>query len=181
MQHEPTHIEILITKLVFLLYGKSIYKAFADHLPIIGNERVLDFGCGMGTVAYYISKRLLNGDLTCLDISERWLKICRKTLQGCENVCFLNTVELLKESFDMIYCHLVLHDISDNDLETVVSALVKSLKSGGVLIFREPLNESEKLKTIKRLIEQNKLSLKYSRITDIPLVGNTLESIYTKK
>ena len=57
---------------------------------------------------------------------------------------------------------------------------MKSLKSGGSLIFREPLNEAEKLNVIKRLIEKNGLLLKDSRITDVPLMGNALESIYIK-
>jgi hypothetical protein len=37
----------------------------------------------------------------------------------------------------------------------------------------------QKTNIIKRLIE-NALSLKNSRITDIPVVGNTLESVYVK-
>lgn len=182
MQHEPTRLEMLLTKLAFLLYGKSIFKAFADRLPLVGNERVLDFGCGMGTVAYYASKRLTHGNLTCLDISERWLNSCRKTLQGHENVAFLHAEApaLSEDSFEVVYCHFVLHDISDSDLDTVVPALVKSLKAGGSLVFREPLNEAEKLNIIKRLIGQYELSHNESRITDVPLMGNALESVYIK-
>lgn len=182
MLHEPTYTEMFLTKLAFLLYGKSVYKAFADSLPLVGNERVLDFGCGMGTVAYYTSMRLTHGNLTCLDISRRWLNTCRKTLRGYGNVAFLHAEasELLENSFDVVYCHFVLHDISEGDLETVVPALAKSIKSGGTLIFREPMNEKEKLDIIKRMIGKNELSLKDSRITDVPLMGNALESVYIK-
>ena len=80
MKHEPARLELFLTRLAFLLCGKSVYQAFADCLPLNGNERVLDFGCGMGTVAYYAAKKLAHGHLTCLDISERWLNACRKTL-----------------------------------------------------------------------------------------------------
>lgn len=182
MQHEPTYMEMFLTKLAFVFYGKSVYKAFADRLPLAGNERVLDFGCGMGTVAYYTSKRLTCGNLTCLDISGRWLNTCRKTLRGYGNVAFLQdeATALLEDSFDVVYCHFVLHDIPESDLETVVSALAKSIISGGTLIFREPMNEKEKLDIIKRLMGKNGLSLKDSRITDVPLMGNALESVYIK-
>lgn len=182
MQHEPTRLEVFLNKLAFLLYGKSVYKAFADSLLLKGDERVLDFGCGMGTVAYYVSKRLTNGKLTCMDVSERWLNACRKNLRRCENVDFLHKeASVLSEcSFDVVYCHFVLHDISEDDLKRVVPALVKSLRSGGRLIFREPLNEHEKLEIIRGLINQNGLLLKESRITDLPLMGNTLESVYIK-
>ncbi|RCX21099.1 methyltransferase family protein [Anaerobacterium chartisolvens] len=183
MKHELARLEIFLTRLAFLLCGKSVYQAFADCLPLNGNERVLDFGCGMGTVAYYAAKKLTHGHLTCLDISERWLNACRKTLRSYGNITFLQSesLALSKDSFDVAYCHFVLHDISEDELERVIPALAKSLKSDGVLVFREPLNQAEKLSVIKRQIEQNGLSLKDSRVTDIPLIGNALESIYTKQ
>lgn len=183
MEHEPTRLEILLTKIAFYLYGKSVYKAFADRLPLVGNERVLDFGCGMGTVAYYTAKRLPRGHLTCLDISERWLNVCRKNLRCYGNVAIFHAqaLSLPEKSFDVIYCHFVLHDISESDLEMVVPALVRALKSGGLFIFREPLNEAERLNIVRRLAEQNGLYTKDSRITDVPLMGNALENVYIKK
>ena len=183
MKHEPSYLEIFLTKLAFFFYGRSIYQAFAALLPLDGGERVLDFGCGMGTVAYYTAKKLTHGQLTCLDISERWLNACRKTLRPYGNVDFLlwEPPVLAEESFDLIYCHFVLHDIAEGELERVIPELVKSLKSGGVLVFHEPLKESEKISVIKRLIGQSRLGLKDSRITDIPLMGNALESVYVKE
>ncbi len=182
MRSEPTYLEMFLTKLAFLFYGRAVYKAFADRLPLHGGERVLDFGCGMGTVAYYVEKKLPRGYLVCLDISERWLKACRKTLRDYENVTILRpeALSLPKDSFDVAYCHFVLHDIPEGDLENIIPALVKSLKSGGTFVFREPLNEAEKLNAIKRLIEQSSLALKDSRVTDVPLMGNALESTYIK-
>ncbi|MDX9872872.1 MAG: class I SAM-dependent methyltransferase [Clostridia bacterium] len=183
MTQEPSCLEMLLTRLTFLFCGKTVYQAFADRLPLEGSERVLDFGSGMGAVAFYTAKRLSHGHLTCLDISKRWLAACRQTLRNYRNITFLQSEAPLldEDSFDVIYCHFVLHDISANELERVIPGLVKSLSPGGVLVFREPLNEAEKLNLIKRLTEQNKLSLKDSRITDVPLMGNALESVYIKK
>lgn len=182
IRREPAYSEIFLTKLAFFFCGKSVYKAFADRLPLAGNEQVLDFGCGMGTVAHYTAKRLVYGNLTCLDVSRRWLNACRKTLRRHENVTFLHAEApaLTEKSFDVVYCHFVLHDIADSELETVITALVKSLKSGGHLIFREPLQEAEKLAIIKKLMVQSRLTPKESRITDVPLMGNALESVYIK-
>lgn len=182
MKHEPAYLEIFLTRLVFFLYGKLVYKAFADSLPLRGREQVLDFGCGMGTVAYYVSKKLPHGQLTCLDISERWLNICRKTLRSFKNVTFKQAEypKFANESFDLVYCHFVLHDIPESELKIIIQALAESLKSGGVFVFREPLKEMYKISVIKNLIVQNGLVLKDSRITDIPLLGNALESIYTR-
>lgn len=182
MKHEPTYFEMFLTRLAFFFCGGSVYRAFADRLPLEGHERVLDFGCGMGTVAYYAAKRLPRGHLTCLDVSGRWLKACRRTLRSFGNVSFLRTEtpRLAEESFDVAYCHFVLHDIPERELERIVPALSASLKSGGLLIFREPLSEKEKLNAIKGLMEDNGLTVKLSRVTDVPIMGNTLESVYIK-
>lgn len=182
MKYEPTRLEIILTMIAFFLCGKPVYQAFAERLPLNGGEHVLDFGCGMGTVAYYTAKRLPRGQLTCLDISGRWLDVCRRILRGYGNVIFLHGESslLTNESFDVAYCHFVLHDISEDELERVIPALAKSLKSGGVLVFREPLNSMERISVIKRLLEQNMLTQKDSRVTDIPLMGNALEGVYVK-
>ncbi len=183
MKYEPARLEIFLTRLTFSLFGRTIYKTFSDRLPISGDEQVLDFGCGMGTVAYYAAKKLPQGQLTCLDISSRRLKACRKTLRKFTNVKFMqwDSEPLEKECFDLVYCHFVLHDIPEPELEKTIPMLAESLKPGGLLIFREPLNETGKISAIKRLINQSKLSLSDSRITDVPMMGNTLESIYFKK
>lgn len=183
MKYEPSRLEILLTKVAFILYGKSVYQAFAISLPLKDSDRVLDFGCGMGTVARYTAKRLTNGHLTCLDISERWINECRKNLRGYDNVTSVQTEfpALENKSFDLVYCHFVLHDISERELNRIIPALAESLKPGGMLVFREPLKETEKISLIKSLMEQNWLFPKDCRITDIPVMGNALECIYIKQ
>lgn len=183
MTYEPGHMEIFLTKLAFLFFGKSVYRSFADRLPLVGGERVLDFGSGMGTVAYYVAKRVPYGSVTCLDISARWMNACRRTLRAYGNVVFLQgTYTLLEnEGYDVAYCHFVLHDIPDGELEKVIPALAKSLKPGGILVFREPLDDTKKISVIKRLVEQSGLFPGDSRITDIPVMGNALESVYVKQ
>jgi ubiquinone/menaquinone biosynthesis C-methylase UbiE len=183
MKNEPTCLELFITKLAFICFGKSVYKSFADSLPMKDGERALDFGCGMGTVAYYVAKNLPGGELTCLDISERWLKACRKTLRKFDNVIFLKweNPALEKESYDVVFCHFVLHDIPDGELKKIIPVLAEALKPGGILAFREPLKNINKISVIKRLIGQVNLFLKNSRIIDIPLAGNALESVYVKE
>lgn len=184
MIYEPTVLEMFFRKFAFHFFGKSIYKQFAESLPLGGSEKVLDFGCGMGTVAYYVAKRLTLGHLTCVDTSQRLLAVCRKKLHIYTNITLLQYhmefPVLWEESYDVIYSHFALHDIRDNDLESILLSLVTCLKAGGVLVFCEPLSDSDKLKTIKQLAERQGLSFKSSRVTDYMVVGNTLESRYIK-
>ena len=182
MDFERVVWKLLLTRLAFSFAGNPS----TDHsgqTSLRGKGKCLGFRMRNGNVAYYVVKKLPEGHLTCLDISERWLKACRKTLQGFENISFLKgeSEKLGKETFDLVYCHFVLHDLSKKDLEKEVPMLADSLKQGGVLAFREPLNEKEKIKVIKSLSEENRLFHADSRITDIPIMGNALESIYIKK
>lgn len=183
MKYEPSLLEIVLTKLVFVLYGRSVYKIFSNRLPINGTESVLDFGSGMGTVGFYVAQKLTKGHLTCFDVSKRWMSVCRKTLRKYRNVSFLQSdfLALINDSFDVIFCHFVLHDIPKSELENIIPVLASSLKLGASFVFREPIKETIKLFEIKSLIEKNGLSLKESRITDVPLMGNALESVYIKK
>lgn len=184
MNLEPSLLEIALTKLAFVIAGEPVYKEYADSIPINGNENVLDFGSGMGTVASFVVQRLPDGHLTCYDVSERWLNACRKNLRRVTNVSYHKgetaTIGLKEESFDIIYCHYVLHDISEYDLERTIYNLVRLLKSGGILTFREPLRDKEKLRKIKTFAYENGLCIKDSRITDVPFMGNALESLYIK-
>lgn len=181
---EPSVLEIFLTRLALLLAGRAVYGAFADRLPLEGGERVLDFGCGMGTVARFAARRLPRGQLLCADVSRRWLAACRRTLRGAENVSFL-----LWEAesgppageFHVIYCHFVLHHIPPGALEKTVSTLAALLKPGGALVFREPLSHAGHLIALRRLLVENALALRDSRVTDVPLMGNALESIYLKQ
>jgi ubiquinone/menaquinone biosynthesis C-methylase UbiE len=105
-------------------------------------------------------------------------------MRRCTNASFyqgnLYSLPFPKESFDFIYCHFVLHDIPDSELTKVLPVLAELLKPKGMLAFREPLQETKKLSLIQILIEQTGLSKKDSRVTDAPLIGNTLENIYIK-
>lgn len=184
MNVEPSNMEIFLTKFVFNFFGKAVYREYADRLPISGRETVLDFGSGMGTVAYYASKRLTCGDVVCLDVSLKWLAACKKNLSRCKNVSYVHgdiyALPLQNESFDLIYCHFVLHDVADNELSKIIPGMNMLLKEKGLLAFREPMKDTGKLRLIQNLIEQNGFFKKDSRITDVPIMGTTLESIYIK-
>ncbi|NLF28586.1 MAG: class I SAM-dependent methyltransferase [Clostridiales bacterium] len=168
-----------MTRLALRLFGRAVYGEYANRLPLLGDEMVLDFGCGMGTVAHYVAAKLPQGHLTCADISDRWLDACRKTLRGRANVSFESAIP--KGPFDLIYCHFVLHDIPDGELEAVLPALSESLQPNGLLAFREPLRETAKLARMQVLLGQSGLSRRDCRVTDVPLMGNALECIYFRR
>lgn len=183
MKYEPLRCEIWITWLAFHTPVRRIYRDFADALLLKGHENVMDFGSGLGTVARFAAKKLRSGHLCCVDISQRWLAACRRTLKSCNNVSYLQgevyRFGLPPRSFDVIYCHFVLHDIPDARLQKAVPALAALLKEGGRLIFREPIENASKVRFIQTLLLQCGLKPQSGRIIRIALMGSTLESVYS--
>ncbi|HML49320.1 MAG TPA: class I SAM-dependent methyltransferase [Clostridia bacterium] len=184
MIREPTRCERLLTRIAFHTLGAGVYKGFADALPVSSGAWVLDFGCGMGTVASHVAPRLPAGRLTCVDISERWMADCRKTLRKRANVSFLlgeiDRLSIPAASYDLAYCHFVLHDLTEPVLQRSLPALARLLKPGGLLIFREPLEDGETIRRIQALTEPCGLRRVRSSITDVPLMGTVLENTYEK-
>lgn len=176
--------EMAITWVVVRIAGTAVYKRFADSLALVGGERVLDFGCGFGTVARYVAPLLSNGALTCADISTFRLKHCKKNIRNHENTTFENLLKnpdpFSDESFDLIYCHFVLHEIQDDELDATIIRLCRWLKQQGKLVFREPSKDNVKLRQIDHMLLKLGLVRDATRITEIPLIGSAIEGRYTK-
>lgn len=180
-KREPSWLVMGLKKIKYLFKEKKYYREFAGRLPLTGSEQVLEFEAGMGYVANFTLQRLDKGQLTCYHSSNKWLKLCERTLRKYHHVSFLNAPinTLPLDTFDVIYCHLVLHEIENYDLETIIPSLVKALKVNGLFVFKEPFT-LEKIKWIQKLMADNQLKLMSSRITDMPGQGNVIENIYQK-
>jgi ubiquinone/menaquinone biosynthesis C-methylase UbiE len=178
-------LEVFITWIAIRVVGTSVYKKFADTLGLRGGEQVLDFGCGLGTVARYTAPQIPGGRLVCADISPQRLKQCQKNLRKYRNVeCTNLSTEdnpFHEESFDVICCHFVLHEIEDVELKNTLERMFRWLKTQGKLVFREPAKDSAKLRYIDITLQEIGFVRDSTLITDIPLMGNAIEGRYTKK
>ena len=177
--------EIYITWIAMKIAGTSVYKKFADSLGLRGEEKVLDFGCGHGTVARYTAPQIPGGRLVCADISRQRLKQCQKNLRKHKNVECIdlgsNDNPFQDETFDIIYCHFVLHEIEDTGRKDTLQRMYRWLKNQGKLIFREPAKDNVRLRDIDSILQVIGFVRDSTIITDIPIMGNAIEGRYTKK
>jgi ubiquinone/menaquinone biosynthesis C-methylase UbiE len=177
--------EIIITEFVLRVAGKSVYKKFADSLELQGSEQVLDFGCGLGTVARYVAPLISDGKLVCADISPKRLNQCQQTLRRHKHVecidLLSNSDPFEDETYDVIYCHFVLHEIDDSQLRRTLQRMFRWLKSQGKLVFKESANDSTRLRDIDNTLQEIGFVRDSTKITDIPLMGNAIEGRYTKE
>jgi trans-aconitate 2-methyltransferase len=105
-----------------------------DRIPLRGDERVLDAGCGTGQVTAYLSERLPRGEVVALDGSPSMIERARERL-GEDRVTYL-VADLLEpidtEPVDVVVSTATFHWISDHD--RLFRNLAAILRPGGRLV-----------------------------------------------
>lgn len=111
-------------------------------LPLPSEPTILDAGCGMGFLSFYLARRFPNGRILGIDISEDKISRCSRIARalGLSNVEFRvqRLEEIQQESkFDLVCCADVLEHVPDD--ETVLSNFRRALNRDGHLIVSVPL------------------------------------------
>lgn len=76
---------------------------------------------------------------------------------------------------------MAIFELTHQEVEKGHYFFVIALKKGGLIIFREPMKEIEKVKKKKKLIfYQNSLRLISRRIFDLWVWGTVIECVYQK-
>jgi len=108
-----------------------------------GNFRTaLDFGCGppLAQLDRLIDRVRAPG----LDVSLEMVKLARELNSALPNCEFVHSIEtdltrFDSESFDFIYCNIVLQHLSDRQvIRRYLSEFIRVLTAGGLLVFRLP-------------------------------------------
>jgi SAM-dependent methyltransferase len=149
---------------LILLLAKTIlspyYARYVHNLDLKGGEWVLDYGSGPGIAARYIAARLAEGGghLTCVDVSQTWIRIAQKTTKRYSNVEYkrgdIASLDLENDAYDVVFTHFVLHDIPTRECPDIVRHLAAKLRKGGWLLLREPTTEGHGIspEEIRRLM-----------------------------
>jgi len=101
-----------------------------------GRRRVLDVGCGYGTVALELARA--GHQVTAIDASDEACAVARRTLAGTDAVVVHGTFgadELHDGAFDAVRFGRSLHHVADVDAVAERAALV--LAQGGALVVEE--------------------------------------------
>ena|SRR3989344_6271830 len=122
-------------------FGELVPRYFSDHVvpevPVGG--KVLDLGCGMGTLVKIIKNRDLNNLIIGIDIKKapEWESIVDEAvaLKVVGESNFLSVLE--KENPDIVTITWVLHHMDFEQQKRYITSLYKVLKEGAVLIVLE--------------------------------------------
>ncbi len=108
--------------------------------------RVLDFGCGPGTITVGLAAAVNPGEVHGIDMEASQIEIARGAASagGHDNITFHvgNVYELPFEDdfFDVAHCHAVLMHVPDT--QTALHEVKRVLKPGGILASREMIGDS---------------------------------------
>jgi ubiquinone/menaquinone biosynthesis C-methylase UbiE len=140
--HEPSSIEVALTKLIMTIIEGPFYKKYVDEMGLKGGENVLEFGPGSGKMSKYLARALPRGRLTCVDLSKVWLGVVQKVLSKYQNVDLkqgkIFDLPIADGSFDVVVASFVIHDIDDEERQQVADTLAAKLKKGGRIFVRDP-------------------------------------------
>lgn len=108
-------------------------RVVLDRLPLAGDERVLDAGCGSGRVTRLLVKRLPRGRVIGVDGAPGMIAQARKTLGQSATLITSDLVEMrLDEPVDAAFSNAVFHWVPDHD--ALFRRLHQSMKPGAPLV-----------------------------------------------
>jgi len=112
-------------------------RALLDHAAIQPGHRVLDLGCGTGTLAILAKERTPSAEVVGLDGDPKILDLARAKSEAGVQVSFDHaySTDLPYEaaSFDRVLSTLFFHHLTTNDKRTTLEELARVLKPGGQL------------------------------------------------
>lgn len=114
---------------------------FLASAGLSGNDRVLEIGCGIGTLTGLLARYLRKGEIVAVDISPESVEIARKRLSHASNVRFMvsdMTEFNHTEVFDFIILPDVLEHIPLDQHRRLFRTLADHMHDNSVIVIHIP-------------------------------------------
>ena len=108
--------------------------------------RILDFGCGPGTISVGLARAVAPGEMHGVDMEESQIELARSVARvgGQDNATFqvgdVSHLDFEDNFFDVAHCHNVLMHVPDT--LAVLTEVKRVLKPGGIIGCREMICRS---------------------------------------
>jgi len=116
---------------------------FKEFLGDVKNKKILDVGCGVGSLSFYLAKNGAN--VIGIDLSKKSIEFCKKEAHKKELTIGFKEMnaqipDFEDESFDIIVGSRVVHHLPD--IELFFKECRRILKHKGYIVFIEPLKKN---------------------------------------
>lgn len=138
----PRRYDLLVT-LALAGRGGRIRSQIGEALDLSPGQRVLDVGCGTGTLTLALATRVgARGTATGVDASEPMIAAARSKAanQGLPvrfEVAPAQALPYPDEYFDAVATSLMIHHLSASDRRGAVTEMLRVLRPGGRLVIAE--------------------------------------------
>lgn len=113
-------------------YGPSLSEAHIAAAGVEPGQRVLDVGCGPGTLTAALAARVGAARVAAVDPSPEFVEACRARVPGADvRVAPAEALPAFDEPFDVVLSQLVVNFMAD--AETGVRAMQDAARPGGVV------------------------------------------------
>ncbi len=161
---------------------QKIGKRYAGLLKDSGfhSGRILDAGCGFGTVAIELAAEFPNSEITGIDLGEPLLELAQTLAEqagASKQITFLKgdvqEIEFQDDSFDVVISTFMVHIVEKpirmlNEIERVAKpdgrVMVSDLRRSWLGVVEKKLGTAFTIEEAKKIIEQSELRTgKYSK------------------
>ena len=135
-EEEAKEFDEIILKLI--PYYKDMIDALISSIPFKHDApiRVLDLGCGTGTITKTLKEQYKNAHVTCLDLAENMIEMAKIKLEDYMDIEYVigDFYEYdFTEKYDVIVSSLALHHlVTDEDKKGFYLKIYDALDKGGL-------------------------------------------------
>ncbi len=133
---EASGFDAAVTKTI--PHYREMLEALVSAVPFPRTQGidVIDLGSGTGNLSLMIRKRFPNANITCLDISERMLEICRSKLgEGKASYVLKDLSEYSFDAkYDAVVSSLALHHLEVGGRQQLFAKVYGALRDGGAFL-----------------------------------------------
>ncbi|HLM24250.1 MAG TPA: class I SAM-dependent methyltransferase [Pyrinomonadaceae bacterium] len=126
----------LYDPLVSLMGGNRAREELMKQAKIGPNQRVLDIGCGTGTLVVLLKRRYSTAQIVGLDPDPKALRRAKKKVRRARvsvqlDEGFADDLPYEKGTFDRVLSSFMLHHLEDQDREKMLREVLRVLKPAG--------------------------------------------------
>lgn len=155
--------------------GPACTKALVDeYIRPEGSVRILDIGCGPGTLVPYLPQSGYLG----FDLSSEYIEVARKRFPQARFVCErVSKFSVSQESFDIVIAIGIIHHLEDAEATQLFQIAHQALKPGGKLVTVDGVFTNNQSTAARWLLARDRGGHVRSELEYVKIASNVFNNV----